>query len=104
MPGQRVVVTGLGQVSSLGTDVAAFAERVVAGRPGVQRLQGLGAPGLEDPIGASVLGFDPRAWLAARVVPTTSRVAQYACAAATQAFAASGLMPSERSRGGVFVG
>jgi 3-oxoacyl-(acyl-carrier-protein) synthase len=104
MPGQRVVVTGLGQVSSLGTDVASFSERVFAGRPGVQRLQGLGAPGLEDPIGASVLGFDPRAWLPARVVPTTSRVAQYACAAATQAFAASGLMPSERSRGGVFVG
>jgi 3-oxoacyl-(acyl-carrier-protein) synthase len=104
MPGQRVVVTGLGQVSSLGTDVASFSERVFAGRPGVQRLQGLGAPGLEDPIGASVLGFDPRAWLPARVVPTTSRVAQYACAAATQAFAASGLGPSERSRGGVFVG
>jgi 3-oxoacyl-(acyl-carrier-protein) synthase len=104
MPGQRVVVTGLGQVSSLGTDVASFSERVFAGRPGVQRLQGLGAPGLEDPIGASVLGFDPRVWLPARVVPTTSRVAQYACAAATQAFTAAGLMPLERSRGGVFVG
>jgi 3-oxoacyl-(acyl-carrier-protein) synthase len=99
-----VVVTGLGQVSSLGTDLASFSERVFAGRPGVQRLQGLGVPGLEDPIGASVSGFDPRAWLPARVLPTTPRVAQYACAAATQAFAASGLVPSERSRGGVFVG
>jgi 3-oxoacyl-(acyl-carrier-protein) synthase len=84
--------------------MASFSERVFAGRPGVHRLRGLGAPGLEDPIGASLPGFDPQAWLPARVVPTTSRVAQYACAAATQAFAASGLIPSERSRGGVFVG
>jgi 3-oxoacyl-(acyl-carrier-protein) synthase len=104
MPGQRVVVTGLGQVSSLGTDLASFSERIFAGRPGVKRLPGLGAPGLEDPIGASVSGFDPRGWLPARVLPTTSRVAQYACAAAMQAFTASGLMPSERPRGGVFVG
>lgn len=104
MAGQRVVVTGLGQVSSLGSDVTSFSERVFAGRPGVKRLQGLAVPGLDDPIGASVSGFEPGAWLPARVLPTTSLVAQYACAAATQALGASGLTPSERSRGGVFVG
>ena len=82
MPGQRVVVTGLGQISSLGSDLTTFSERVLAGRPGVKRLLGVDAPGLLDPIGAAISGFEPGAWLPARVLSTTSRVAQYAYAAA----------------------
>jgi len=103
-PAHRVVVTGLGQVSALGTDVASFSDAVFAGRPSVRRLDALGAPGVEDPIGASIVGFDPSAWLSPRAVPTTPRAAQYALAAAAQAFTAAGLERTDRPRGGVFVG
>jgi 3-oxoacyl-(acyl-carrier-protein) synthase len=101
---RRVVVTGVGQVSALGNDLASFAAAVFAGRSGVRRLDGMQAPGLEQPIGASVRDFDPEAWLPARALSTTPRAAQFAVAAARQAFAMAGLEVQERPRGGVFVG
>ena len=100
----RVVVTGLGQVSALGTDLDSFAAAVFAGRSGVRRLQAMAPPGLADPIGAAVPAFDPARWLPARALATTPRAAQYAVAAARQAFSMAGLEPAERPRGGVFVG
>jgi 3-oxoacyl-(acyl-carrier-protein) synthase len=101
---RRVVVTGLGQVSALGLDVATFAEAVFAGRSGVRRLEGFEAPGVEDPIGAAIPGFDPTRWLATRTLATAPRAAQYAVAAATQAVDAAGLVEGDRARAGVFVG
>jgi 3-oxoacyl-[acyl-carrier-protein] synthase II len=100
----RVVVTGLGQVSALGTDVDSFSDAVFAGRSGVRRLPGLDAPGVEDPIGASIPAFDPLVWLLPRALATTPRAAQYALAAASQAFGSAGLERRDRPRGGVFVG
>ena len=101
---QPVVVTGMGQVSSLGTALATFSARVLAGQAGVTRLPGLAAPGLADPIGAAIPDFDPEAWLPARLLPSVGRGAQYAHAAAVQAFAAAGLARDARRRAGVFVG
>jgi 3-oxoacyl-(acyl-carrier-protein) synthase len=102
--GRRVVVTGLGQVSALGVDLASFAAAVFAGRSGVRRLIGLTAPGIEEPIGAAIPAFDPAAWVSARALPTSSRASQYAVAAAAQALGHAGLDRSDRPRGGVFVG
>ena len=51
---QRVFVTGLGQVSALGTDSRAFFDRVCAGKPSIQFIEGLECPGLERPIGARI--------------------------------------------------
>lgn len=101
---RRVVVTGLGQVSALGLDVAAFAEAVFAGRSGVRRLEGFEAPGIDDPIGAAISDFDASRWLSARSLPTAPRAAQYAVAAATQAIASAGLERVDRARGAVLVG
>jgi 3-oxoacyl-(acyl-carrier-protein) synthase len=104
MRAERVVVTGLGQVSSLGTDLESFSKAVFAGRPGVRRLEGLDAPGLDDPIGAAIADFDPRQWFSSQTLPTLSRSAQYAYAAASQAFEAARLKATERPRGGAYVG
>lgn len=98
------MVTGVGQVSSLGTDIAAFGKRVRAGHPGVTRLPGLSAPGLEDPIGAAIPAFDPRTWLPARALGAVPRVALYAYAAAGQAMDAAGLDRTDRPRGGLYLG
>ena len=101
---QRVVVTGVGQVSALGADLVSFADAVFGGRSGTRRLEGLAPPGLEDPIGAPVAGFDAAALLGPRALAATPRAAQYALAAARQAFAMAGLEVAERPRAGVFVG
>jgi 3-oxoacyl-(acyl-carrier-protein) synthase len=100
----RVVVTGVGQVSALGIDLASFTEAVFTGRSGVRRLAGIAAPGLDDPIGAAIPSFEPARWLPARALATAPRAGQYALAAARQAFGMAGLEAVERARGGVFVG
>src|SRR5688572_26619768 len=104
MARHRVVVTGLGQVSALGTDVRSFFDRALSARPGTRRLTGLAAPGLEDPIGAPIPSFDARAWLPGRAFQTSALATQYAYAAAAQAFEAARLDKIERPRGGVYVG
>jgi 3-oxoacyl-(acyl-carrier-protein) synthase len=103
-PRRRVVVTGLGQVSALGLDVPSFSRAVFAGIPGVVRLEGLACPGLADPIGAAVAGFDAEAWMPARLLSTTSRSAQFALAAARQALAGAGLEQAPSPATGVYVG
>jgi 3-oxoacyl-(acyl-carrier-protein) synthase len=102
--GRLVVVTGLGQVSALGLDLAAFSDAVFSGRSGVRRLVGVSAPGIDDPIGADVRSFDAASWVSPRALPTASRAAQYAVAAAAQALSHAGLDRTDRPRGGVFVG
>jgi nodulation protein E len=102
-PLNRVVITGAGQVSALGQDTPSFAHAVFTGEPGVRRLD-LDAPGLADPIGAAIPGFDPAAWLPDRSTATIPRAAQYAYAATKQAFASAGLDRRERAGGGVYLG
>ena len=59
-PSRRVVVTGLGAVTSLGHDVGAFWASLVAGRCGIQRVS------LFDPAEfASQIGAEVRDWNAA---------------------------------------
>ena len=43
MTNHRVVVTGMGQISSLGHDVGEFWESLAAGRPGIGPLEGMDA-------------------------------------------------------------
>jgi 3-oxoacyl-(acyl-carrier-protein) synthase len=99
----RVVLTGLGQVSALGTDVRAFVDAALHARSGTRRLS-VEAPGLESPIGAAIPDFDPRQWMPGRTLAATALTTQYAYAAAAQAFDAARLDRDVRPRGGVFVG
>jgi len=101
---RRVVVTGLGQVSALGLDLPAFSKAVFEARPGIVRLEGLACPGLPDPIGGAVAGFDAEAWMPAPLLSTTSRSAQLALAAARQAAAAARWEETAQSAAGVYVG
>ena len=57
----QVAVTGLGCISALGPDVAAFWSGLSAGRCGIQPMD---IPGVEDlhvKIGGQIRGFDPGA-------------------------------------------
>ena len=56
---RRVVITGLGVVTSLGWDLENFWTRIKNGESGIHRLQSVNDPRLKCQIGAEVKDFDP---------------------------------------------
>jgi 3-oxoacyl-(acyl-carrier-protein) synthase len=91
-------------VSPLGCDVTSFFSRLLAAESGITRLTGLDAPGLDDPIGGRLSGWDPCAWLSPLQRRATWTVTQYAYAAASQGMESAGLDRSDRPRGGIVFG
>ena len=102
---KRVAVSGLGVVSPLGNDVAAFFDALVRGQSGIRRLEGPHAERLSCRIGG-VVSFDAAAHFPAAKLRMLDRVSQFALAAASQAVKESGIdfAALDRSRAGVFVG
>ena len=103
---RRVAITGLGAVSALGVGVAAFWDGLVSGRSGVREIERLRARELPRPIAAEVPDFDPAAWVPEERRTFLDRFAQFAVAAASEAFRDSGLAleGAERDRAGVSIG
>jgi 3-oxoacyl-[acyl-carrier-protein] synthase II len=60
---RRVVVTGLGVVSSIGTGVAAFTEALRAGRSGVRPITAFDVEGFAHSNACEVPDFVPRRWI-----------------------------------------
>jgi len=103
----RVVVTGLGPVTSLGDGVGPFWEGLRAGRTGVRRVDDLiDLEGIDVLIGAPLVGFDPARYLDAKKARRMDRSAQLAVAAARLAVEDAGLDLEEldRDRAGVVAG
>ncbi len=104
--GQRVVITGMGAITSLGVGVAALWEALLAGRSGVARLRRLDAAGCSSQIGAEIVDFDPSRWLPRKELRHMDRFAQFGAVAAQLAMEASGLdlQACDRDRVGVTFG
>ncbi len=85
MSARRVAVTGLGVISSLGEDVAAFLNALRAGRPGIAPLQSVDASKLRFQNVAEVRGFDPQEHFEAGKADQLDRFAQFALVAAREA-------------------
>ncbi|MCW2235869.1 beta-ketoacyl-[acyl-carrier-protein] synthase family protein [Azospirillum canadense] len=88
---RRVVVTGLGVVSPIGSGVADYADSIFAGRCGIGPLSLVPTQGLSVRIAGEVRGFDPAAHFDARRLGLLDRGSQFALVAARQAVEASGL-------------
>jgi 3-oxoacyl-[acyl-carrier-protein] synthase II len=86
---KRVVITGLGAVTPLGTTRDAFWAALVAGQSGVGPITAFDAEaaGLKCRIAAEVKGFDPDAVIGRRDARRMDRYAQFAFAAAREALA-----------------
>jgi 3-oxoacyl-[acyl-carrier-protein] synthase II len=99
----RVVVTGMGAITPLGLDVGALWAGLLAGRSGVGPITAFDPTGLPTRIAAQVRGFDPLAYLDAKLAGRLERVTQFAVAAARQAVADAGLdlEAADRERVGV---
>jgi 3-oxoacyl-[acyl-carrier-protein] synthase II len=78
----RVVVTGLGPVSSIGTGTAAFAAGLRAGRSGISRITSFDPSGFPHRNAGEVLDFDPTVHLRRLDPARWGRSSQFSAAAA----------------------
>jgi len=91
VPGERVVITGVGVVSSIGLDGSSFWRSCLEGCSGAIRLDSAWVTGLSTQIAAPVRGFDPvRAGIPAKQVGLLDRVSWFALAAAQEALTDAG--------------
>ncbi len=106
MSSRRVVVTGVGVVSALGLDAAAFWDSLTRGRPAIGPIERVDRSRLRFENGAEVRGFEPQKHFERKQLAQLDRFCQFALVAAREAVAASGLEWTEESRirGGVVTG
>jgi 3-oxoacyl-[acyl-carrier-protein] synthase II len=91
MEDRRVVVTGLGTVNPIGSDVDSFWKNVQSGVSGVGPITAFDASDLKVSIAAEVLDFDAEDYLERKDARRMDRYAQFFWAATQQAMADSGL-------------
>jgi nodulation protein E len=92
------VVTGTGQLSSLGNDVASFGEALREGRSGIAPIESIDSSKLRMRNVAEVRGFEPNRDLPGRPVQWLDRFAQLALAAAIDAVRDSGVEWTDEMR------
>ena len=91
--GRRVVVTGLGAVTPLGSDVPTYWRRLVAGESGVRPITLFDASAMTSRIAGEVPDFDPALVLDRKEVRRNDRTTQMALVATREAFDDAGLPP-----------
>ena len=88
---RRVLVTGLGLITSLGQEVEVFWKRLLAGESGISRIQGFDVSEYSAQIAGEVKDFNPHTWIDKREARHLDRFSQMAVAGAIQAVKDSGL-------------
>ncbi len=103
---RRVVVTGLGLVTPLGTGVEKNWEALMAGRSGIGPITRFDVSDFAARIAGEVRDFDPNDWIEKRDIKKMDLFIQYAVGAAEQAMRQSGLKIDESNADsvGVLVG
>ena len=103
---RRVVVTGLGAVTPLGTGVEKNWEALVAGHSGIRKITRFDASSYPCQIAGEVQDFNPEDWIEKKEIKKMDLFIQYAMASAAQAMTQSGLKITDENaeRIGVIVG
>jgi len=103
---RRVVITGMGLISSLGEDLNTFWQNVQAGKSGVGRIQRWDAEPFDSKIGWECVQFAPAKYIDRKEIKRLDRFAQFALSAAILAGQDGGLtVPvADGDRVGVIIG
>ena len=102
---RRVVITGLGIVSALGSKLDECWRRLVAAESGIRPLTLFTTSDLKVTFGGEVSGFDPSGYIEHKDLNRVDRFAQYALVAATDAVRDSGMdFSGDTRRYGVVLG
>ncbi|MFN0168266.1 MAG: beta-ketoacyl-ACP synthase II [Bryobacteraceae bacterium] len=103
---RRVVVTGVGLVSSLGIGTEETWQGVRHGRIGISRIESFDTTGFACQIAGEIKDFDPALYIEKKEIKKMGRFIQMAVAAADFALRSSSLMatPDTAERIGVYIG
>ncbi|MBP7891695.1 MAG: beta-ketoacyl-ACP synthase II [Arenimonas sp.] len=103
---RRVVVTGMGILSPLGSDLASNWDAVINGRSGIGNITHFDASAMTTHIAGEVKDFDPKAWFSPKDVKKMDVFIHYGLAASFMAMQDAGLEITEANaeRAGVLVG
>jgi 3-oxoacyl-[acyl-carrier-protein] synthase II len=91
MSKRRVVVTGLGVVSSIGGEIDEFTSGLFEGRNGIGLITAFDSSELPVHLAGEVKDFDPEKWVSPKEARHLDRFVQFALAASQQALDRSGL-------------
>ncbi len=94
----RIVITGLGLITPIGTGVDAFWDSLKHGRPGIRRITHFDASALTSQIAGEVSDFDPAHYLNRKDARRMSRASQFAVGAAQLAMQDAGLTVDDGNR------
>ena len=97
----RVVVTGIGPVTPVGTGVEDFWTGLTSGRNGVRTISRFPTDDLPVSVAGEVPEFDPAAWLDPKEIRRTDRFSHYAVAAGKLAWEDAGAPEAPSERGGI---
>ncbi|MEW6182758.1 MAG: beta-ketoacyl-ACP synthase II [Bacillota bacterium] len=102
----RVVVSGLGIISPVGSGKTAFWQAITGGKSGVRRITRFDTTDFKTRIAAEVPDFDPEAYIDKKEVRRMDRYTQFAVAATRMALEDAGIGPGsvDPDRVGVILG
>ncbi len=103
---KRVVITGMGVVSSIGSGIEEFWKNLVNGKSGVSKINTFDTTKTGSKIAASINDFDPKDFMDFKAAKRMDRFAQFAVAATSLALKDSDLKIDETNSSdiGVFIG
>ena len=103
-PKRRVVITGLGVVSSIGIGVEEFWKNLIAGKSGISEIEAFDTSAYPTHKGGEVKNFKPENFIDKRKLKHLGRASQLAIAAAKLAIHDSGLSQKDITKAGVILG
>lgn len=106
MNGNRVVVTGLGAVTPVGTGVKKFFGELAQGQNGIDRVTAFDVADYRSKLAGEVKDFQAEDWTDAKSARRMDRFTQFSLAASEMAFTDAGLdsFPFAGARAGVIIG
>lgn len=82
---RRVVITGMGAISSLGIGTDKFWQSIKEGKSGISRIERIDVSDLPTQVAAEIKNFDPTQFIEKKEIKRMDRFAQYAMAATQMA-------------------
>lgn len=107
---KRIVITGMGVVSSLGNDVDEFYRNLLAGRSGISTITEFPCDTFTTKFAGVIRNFDPGEYIEKKQARRVDKFISYAMVAGKKALEQSGLLPPEqldklnKKRCGVIIG
>lgn len=94
---KKIVITGMGAVTPIGSGVEEYWNRLIAGACGIDKIRQFDATDLAVRIAAEVHSFDLQKYMPKKMIHETDAFTQYAYVAAGEALAMAGKKDGERS-------